>query len=409
MMITVRYHSSYYTGRYVFGSKLRSRLINVNRLPQLCTNAIKPVDSIDTINLSEPIRLKSLIPFTGKRVDIIWDEDYQPVTLASERKLMTALLMRGEYQSGKQLSPARMKQINEASVRVNMTINQCLSLRKQLLVAKVVRCFLTPKMQATATKAYNSGKDISDISRELDIPAMKIFRAIIAQRLDKLYPILTEKEVKNVIKWAFRFGNSSTASSIEGYNVQINNINITLPLSLFDEGGAQTIVLQTLNDPIFWQRIINSRDVDQMIVAKAIDQTTFNEDFVGERVASLSWENSLYDFLDKHNVSYMKEDELMKIPNCFVTPDAVLLDDCYINGKLVQWIDCKCFYGSYSAKPFISNLLKQVHRYNTEIGKGCLIYRLGYSAELAQELMKKNDVVMLSMGPLEDVCTHFDY
>jgi len=263
-------------------------------------------------------------------------------------------------------------------------------------------------MQATATKAYNSGKDISVISRELDIPAMKIFRAIVAQRLDRLYPNLTEKEAKNVIKWAFRFGNSSTASSVKGCNVEINNINITLPLSLFGGDGAQAIVLQTLNDPVFWQRIINSRDVDQMIVAKAIDQTTFSEDFVGERLASLSWENSLYDFLDKHNVSYMKEHELMKIPNCFVTPDAVILDDCYINGKLVQWIDCKRFYGSYSAKPFMGSLLKQVHRYNTEIGKGCLIYRLGYSAELAQELMK-NDVVMLSMGPLVDFSTYFDY
>ena len=406
IMITVRHHISY-TGRYVT-SKLRSRLINSYSSPRLCTNAIKPVNNIDNINLSEPSRWQSLMPFTGKRVNITWDEGYQPINSASERKLMTALLMSGEYQSGKLLSPARIKQINEASVTANMTIDQCLSLRKQLLVDKVVRCFLTPQMQATATKAYNSGKDISVISRELDIPAMKIFRAIVAQRLDKLYPSLTEKEVKNVIKWAFRFGNSSTASLVKGCTVEINNINITLPLSLFGGDGAQAIVLQTLNDPVFWQRIINSRDVDQMIVAKAIDQTTFSEDFVGERLASLSWENSLYDFLDKHNVSYIKEDELMKIPNCFVTPDAVILDDCYINGKLVQWIDCKCFYGSYSAKPFISNLLKQVHRYNNEIGKGCLIYRLGYSAELAQELMK-NDVVMLSMGPLVDFSTYFDY
>ena len=216
-MITVRHHISY-TGRYV-ASKLRSRLINSYSSPRLCTNAIMPVNNIDNINLSEPSRWQSLMPFTGKRVNITWDEGYQPINSASERKLMTALLMSGEYQSGKLLSPARIKQINEASVTANMTIDQCLSLRKQLLVAKVVRCFLTPQMQATATKAYNSGKDISVISRELDIPAMKIFRAIVAQRLDKLYPSLTEKEVKNVIKWAFRFGNSSTASSVKGCNV----------------------------------------------------------------------------------------------------------------------------------------------------------------------------------------------
>jgi len=323
-------------------------------------------------------------------------------------KVMSALLRSGEYQSGKQLPHTRIKQINEASMRVNMTIDQCLSLRKQMLVAKVVKLFFTSQMQATATKAYNSGKDISDISRELDIPAMKILRALVAQRLDKYYPNLTDGDMKKVIKWAFRFGNFSTASSVAGVNVQINNMNITLPLSLFDEGGAQAIVLQTLNDPQFWKYIINARDVEQLIVAKAIDQTTFNEDFIGERIASQSWEGSLYEFLDKHNVSYLKEEDLMKIPNCVVTPDAILLDDCYINGKLVQWIDCKCFYGSYSAKPFFNNLLKQVDRYNKELGKGCLIYRLGYSAELEQE-MKRYDIVMLSKGPLVDVATFFDY
>ena len=42
------------------------------------------------------------------------------------------------------------------------------------------------------------------------------------------------------------------------------------------------------------------------------------------------------------------------------TPDCVLLDDCYINGQLVRWIDMKNFYGSCQSIHFVDKLKKQV-------------------------------------------------
>ena len=42
------------------------------------------------------------------------------------------------------------------------------------------------------------------------------------------------------------------------------------------------------------------------------------------------------------------------------TPDCVLLDDCYVNGQLVRWIDMKNFYGSSQSRHFVEKLTKQV-------------------------------------------------
>lgn len=80
------------------------------------------------------------------------------------------------------------------------------------------------------------------------------------------------------------------------------------------------------------------------------------------------------------------------------TPDCVFLDDCYINGKLVRWIDMKCFYGTSCSSHFVSKLQKQAKRYDEEFqGPGAIIYKLGFSAALPGKLP---ETLFLDRGPL---------
>ena len=69
--------------------------------------------------------------------------------------------------------------------------------------------------------------------------------------------------------------------------------------------------------------------------------------------------DALYAHLDDLGVRYMNE-TMLKDLGSKSTPDCVLLDDCYVNGKLVRWIDMKNFYGSSQSKHFVDKLTKQV-------------------------------------------------
>lgn len=73
----------------------------------------------------------------------------------------------------------------------------------------------------------------------------------------------------------------------------------------------------------------------------------------------------------------------------------------FINDTPVRWIDCKSYYGSSLAPHFLEKTIKQINRYNNEFdGNGAIVYRLGYSEELKQQL--KGKCLILGRGPLED-------
>jgi Protein of unknown function TPD sequence-motif len=94
----------------------------------------------------------------------------------------------------------------------------------------------------------------------------------------------------------------------------------------------------------------------------------------------------------------LKEGEL-KEAGYTSTPDVVVLDDLYINGKLVKWIDSKCFYGSAGSSLFVKKLNSQSKRYDEVFaGSGAIIYRLGFSMPLQEKLPHS---LLLDSGLLE--------
>jgi hypothetical protein len=132
--------------------------------------------------------------------------------------------------------------------------------------------------------------------------------------------------------------------------------------------------------------LLTDRDRIELAEAKDADGISWNEENIEERNVSMAWEESLHEHLSAQGVEFLTEDKLIDLGSRS-TPDAILLDDVYINGRLVRWIDAKCFYGSARSRHFLTKLKKQCDRYKRDFGAGgALCYKLGYSRDLQTQL-----------------------
>jgi len=373
---------------------------------------------------------------TGKRVDLTWPDDLvaPSVQPPAENSIMKVLLTRGEYVDGLNLPPHRRAQIEQVCLKEGVLVEQALSLRKQLLVEKIMKSgFRMRKEEANIRSAYANGDSIAQISKRTDLPAVALLRAVLVKRVRKYFDQLTEKEIKTVVKWALRWG---SPEAMEVYDsearekekerekdkdadtggVQAQGLGQTqtepgglggrapTTRSLEDAARSNMIngpaggVRQALEDELFWTKVLGLRDRVQLQIAKSLDQASFQEDFVQERDVSSAWEEALYAHLDASNVSYYNELELVEMGSK-ITPDAVFADDVYINNVPVRWIDCKCYYGSTQSGPFQEKLLKQVGRYNEQLGgSGAILYKLGFSQDLRRYY--RGQALVLGQGPL---------
>ena len=86
----------------------------------------------------------------------------------------------------------------------------------------------------------------------------------------------------------------------------------------------------------------------------------------------------------------------MKEEGSLSTPDVLILDDVYINDKLVTWVDSKNYYGSTSFS-FLKKLEKQIKRYDETFGFGAVIFRLGLNQKMTQTF---KNTLFIDSGPL---------
>jgi hypothetical protein len=70
------------------------------------------------------------------------------------------------------------------------------------------------------------------------------------------------------------------------------------------------------------------------------------------------------------------------------TPDFFIPQGCFINGKLIYWIDCKTFYGAamlaHNTNQPVGKLLSTAQRYNSHFGYGYCMYFFCYSSTRAE-------------------------
>ena len=307
------------------------------------------------------------------------------------------LLRRGEFVSGGRLSDKRVCEVlNELGTSEHvegrgggkssyMTLPQALSLRKQLLVSKLASSnWRLRENLPSICKQYARGRDVVDMCDKHDLPPMAILRAIFTERALQRWPDLEHSDVKDGVKLALRQQREDNLGGGRG------------------EVGEEMETRRSARDTaarMVAANLLDQRDLEQLVAAKAVDQVAYTEDNIEEREASKGWEQRLFDHFDAHGVKYASEEQLVA-EGFRSTPDAVLIDDVWVNGRLIRWVDCKSYYGSYRSKLFGAKTKKQVERYNLEFGgEGALVFRLGYSRELQKNL---GQCLLLDRGLLPD-------
>jgi hypothetical protein len=297
--------------------------------------------------------------YTGTQRQIQWKSALRPVPLTAEVELLKsgALLRRGEFN---RLEGRRIQELEKACCKLDMTLNQGLLIRKQVLMTSIVHgnwklnSQNLGRIQSSFTDQQTS---ILDLTRELNLPPVGILRAIITSRVEETYPGLRQRDRKKIV---------------------------------------QSIIREQDEEQL--SQFLTGWEIEQLQIAKENDVMAYQKE-TGNIDADL-WEESLYDFLDELAINFVAESE-MRQAGSPVTPDCLLLDNVMINGRPIRWIDVKCFYASglKQSSHMTKKIKNQIARYQDEFGEdGAVVFKHGFSRSLQR---KNPDTLFLDAGPLE--------
>jgi len=150
-------------------------------------------------------------------------------------------------------------------------------------------------------------------------------------------------------------------------------------------------------------KILNSRDKKQLDIAVSNDlYALINQDVILKK--SNEFELKIQKILDLLGIKYITQEQLAKEQikksnKATITPDFLILDDLFINGKKINWIDAKNFYGLNNN--YIKKRIKdQTKKYIDKWGFGSIIFNLGFCSEL-----KINDILFIDYYSFEEKFT----
>lgn len=118
-----------------------------------------------------------------------------------------------------------------------------------------------------------------------------------------------------------------------------------------------------------------------------LDQTKIHNE-------SKDFEDKIENILKKHNMQYQTQNDLVieqtKLYGKPInTPDFLIKSELIINDKKINWIDAKNFYGP-NIKFIINKIKKQIKKYISSYGPGCIIFNYGYN-----NIIKFDDTLIL--------------
>lgn len=146
-------------------------------------------------------------------------------------------------------------------------------------------------------------------------------------------------------------------------------------------------------------KILNSRDKKELDIAISNDlYALINQDEVLKK--STDFEIKIQKILDSNNIRYKTQEQLAKeqIKKSKIatnTPDFLILDDLFINGKKINWIDAKNFYG-LDTQYIQKRIKQQTKKYLDAWGSGAIIFNLSFSSTL-----KLNNILFIDFCSFE--------
>lgn len=132
-------------------------------------------------------------------------------------------------------------------------------------------------------------------------------------------------------------------------------------------------------------KILSSRDATQLDLAISNDlYALINQDKVLKK--STEFELKIQEILDKLGIRYKTQEQLAQeqieqSDKATNTPDFLILDNLWINGQKINWIDAKNFYG-LNTQYLRKRIKHQTKKYLDAWGTGSIIFSLGFSSGL---------------------------
>lgn len=303
----------------------------------------------------ESVAQKSFFRFSGTRgVDGLPGEirlEWQSVPI--DQRVYTAVMRFVDYSTDySELTGTRLRDFTNyitytnSKFGTNVSINAAISMRNSLVKEKLVKGY--PRMQGyikEITKAYNNKVSILVLSAKYDFPPLNLLKGIFIAR--GMPPGLLKK--------------------IFAGNVPPN-------------------ILLTGRDLTQFQ-LASQYDASSAIITRKIeDLAKRNEDLTVQffgNICQIKTEEQLY------------EEQMQERGRAYATPDLLFVDNVYLNGKRVYWLDFKNYAGT-QAGLLMKSTKEQVHKYNEHWGPGILCYRWSYV-----EGLNMGDAYLQSAEPLE--------
>jgi hypothetical protein len=223
----------------------------------------------------------------------------------------------------------------------HINFRQVMSLRSSYMRNKIEKNM--SKLEKNRRKIIGSflqNKDVIKITRKYDIPPMHVIKFYLkAEGFDK-------KESKDIIDLILNKNKSRNV--IEKYELEK------------------------------WE-------ISQIQIANNMD-AFIRPDITNTKERANDFEIKLGKYLKKHKVTFKTQEELVieqkkKYGKPINTPDFLIKNDLYIDGKKINWIDAKNFYGA-NTYHINKSIKKQTKKYIKKFGYGALIFSLGYSQKL---------------------------
>lgn len=266
--------------------------------------------------------------------------EVHPVPLATEEKVASWVVQRGEYGW---LTDKRVEEISQRVLQESMTLDQALSLRSALLQQKTVYSHHALKAQGPVlARKYKNGASVLELSVEHDFSPMNLFRTV----LESL-------------------------------------------------GWSKNKIKDSLRNP----SSMKWRERQEFETAEAADRVASVDQSETQVKADL-FEDILADWFISQGIRLRRQPEMVneqysELGRPVKTPDILFLDYVYINNQPVAWIDAKHFYGAdvdFQRK----KMKKQMGRYIEEWGSGAIMFRHGYCENLFLP-----GVLMLDSSPID--------
>lgn len=258
------------------------------------------------------------------------------ISIKIEEKLSKAVVIKGNY---KKLNENQIEKVKSyISNKDNLNLEDVLSMRSSYMSMKIMENNnrLLKKVKLLK-KAYLKGISIKELAKVHDFSPISMLKNI-------FYKLgMSKNKVKDYL---------NKVGDISSFNLE--QINFALDNDIFNK-------------------------VDQS------DQIEKSENFEGEINRYLTKKNIKFKTQDE-----LKDEQIKKYGSPINTPDFLIISNLVINGKKINWIDAKNFYG---ANTFLvrKKIKKQVQKYIDSYGDGCILFSLNFS-----EKLKFDNVLVLS-------------